>query len=75
VQTVNRTRSSGNVFRDLGFTGKEAEHLTLRAELMVQCSYFRKRFVRRDTNLAKHKMKDRQYECPGRIGYIVRPAR
>jgi predicted XRE-type DNA-binding protein len=35
VQRVNRTRSSGNVFRDLGFTGKEAEHLTLRAELMV----------------------------------------
>ncbi len=42
---------------------------------VVQCSYCRKRFVRRDTNLAKHKMKGRQYECPGRIGYIVRPAR
>jgi predicted XRE-type DNA-binding protein len=34
VDKVKRTRSSGNVFRDLGFTGEEAEHLTLRAELM-----------------------------------------
>jgi len=42
---------------------------------VVQCSYCRKRFVRRDTNLARHKMKGRQYECPGRTGYIVRPAR
>ena len=42
---------------------------------VVQCSYCRKRFVRRDTNLAKHKMKGRQYECPGRVGYIVRSAR
>jgi predicted nucleotidyltransferase component of viral defense system len=41
---------------------------------VVQCSYCRKRFVRRDTNLARHKMKGRQYECPGRVGYIVRPA-
>jgi hypothetical protein len=42
---------------------------------VVQCSYCRKRFVRRDTNLARHKMKGRPYECPGRVGYIVRPAR
>ena len=42
---------------------------------VVQCSYCRKRFVRQDTNLSKHKMKGRQYECPGRVGYIVRPAR
>lgn len=42
---------------------------------LVQCSYCRKRFVRRDTKLSKHKMKGRQYECPGRVGYIVRPAR
>ena len=41
---------------------------------VVQCSYCRKRFVRRDTNLAKHKMKGRQYECPGRVGYVVRSA-
>lgn len=42
---------------------------------VVQCSYCRKRFVRQDTNLKKHKMKDRPYECPSRTGYIVRPAR
>jgi predicted XRE-type DNA-binding protein len=29
-------RSSGNVFRDLGFGPKEAESLRLRAELMVE---------------------------------------
>ncbi len=29
-------RSSDNVFRDLGFRGEEAEHLRLRAELMIQ---------------------------------------
>ena len=29
-------RSTGNVFRDLGFGGKEAESLRLRAELMVE---------------------------------------
>jgi predicted XRE-type DNA-binding protein len=32
---VKLTRSSGNVFRDLGFSGDEAEYLKLRAELMV----------------------------------------
>src|SRR5258707_15701257 len=31
-------RSSGNVFRDLGFGAKEAESLRLRAELMVEVS-------------------------------------
>jgi len=29
-------RSSGNVFRDLGFPPEEAENLRLRSELMVQ---------------------------------------
>jgi predicted XRE-type DNA-binding protein len=29
-------RGSGNVFRDLGFPPQEAEHLKLRAELMVR---------------------------------------
>ena len=29
-------RSSGNVFRDVGFPPKEAAHLLLRAELMLQ---------------------------------------
>ena len=30
------TRSSGNVFRDLGFPAEEAEHLKIRSELMIQ---------------------------------------
>ncbi|MBI4542841.1 MAG: XRE family transcriptional regulator [Gemmatimonadetes bacterium] len=29
-------RSSGNVFRDLGFDAQEAENLRLRSELMIQ---------------------------------------
>ncbi len=29
-------RSSGNVFRDLGFTRQEAEHLKIRADLMIR---------------------------------------
>ena len=29
------TRTTGNVFRDLGFSPAEAEHLRVRAELMV----------------------------------------
>jgi predicted XRE-type DNA-binding protein len=30
------TRSSGNVFRDLGFAAEDAEHLAIRADLMIQ---------------------------------------
>ena len=30
------TRSSGNVFRDLGFAQEEAEHLAIRSDLMIQ---------------------------------------
>jgi predicted XRE-type DNA-binding protein len=30
------TRSTGNVFRDLGFRVEEAEHLRIRADLMIQ---------------------------------------
>jgi predicted XRE-type DNA-binding protein len=30
------TRSSGNVFRDLGFAQENAEHLAIRADLMIQ---------------------------------------
>ena len=29
-------RSSGDVFRDLGFSRQEAEHLKIRADLMIQ---------------------------------------
>jgi len=31
-----RSRSTGNVFRDLGFSAEEAEHLRVRSELMVK---------------------------------------
>ncbi len=34
--TIKMTRSSGNVFRDLGFPEKEAEHLRVRADLLIQ---------------------------------------
>ncbi len=33
---LRRTRSTGNVFRDLGFSAGEAEHLRVRADLMVE---------------------------------------
>lgn len=33
---VRVTRSSGNVFRDLGFSREEAEHLLVRSDLMIQ---------------------------------------
>jgi predicted XRE-type DNA-binding protein len=35
MEKVTLTRSSGNVFRDLGFSGDAAEHLKVRAALMV----------------------------------------
>jgi predicted XRE-type DNA-binding protein len=35
VKKVKLTRSSGNVFRDLGFSADEAEYLRVRAELMA----------------------------------------
>ena len=35
MNKVKLTRSSGNVFRDLGFSPDEAEYLKVRAELMV----------------------------------------
>jgi predicted XRE-type DNA-binding protein len=33
---LKTTRSSGNVFRDLGFPEEEAEHLRVRADLLIQ---------------------------------------
>ena len=33
---VKITPSSGNVFRDLGFPSEEAEHLLIRADLMIE---------------------------------------
>ena len=35
MKKVKLTRSNGNVFRDLGFSGEEAEYLKVRAELML----------------------------------------
>jgi len=35
MKKVKLTRSSGNVFRDLGFSGDEAEYLKVRADLTV----------------------------------------
>jgi predicted XRE-type DNA-binding protein len=32
---LRKTRSAGNVFRDVGFSKEEAEHLRVRADLMV----------------------------------------
>lgn len=34
--TVRVTPSSGNVFRDVGFSREEAEHLAIRADLLIQ---------------------------------------
>ena len=33
---IRATRSSGNVFRDLGFSAEEAEHLIVRSDLMIE---------------------------------------
>jgi predicted XRE-type DNA-binding protein len=33
---IKITRSSGNVFKDLGFQAAEAAHLLIRSELMIQ---------------------------------------
>lgn len=35
MKKVKLTRSSGNVFRDLGFSADEAEYLEVRSELMM----------------------------------------
>jgi len=32
---MRRTRTTGNVFKDVGFSTEEAEHLRVRADLMV----------------------------------------
>ena len=35
MKKIKLTRSSGNIFRDLGFSPDEAEYLKVRSELMV----------------------------------------
>jgi len=36
MKQVRRARPSGNVFRDLGFSSDEADHLRIRSELMAK---------------------------------------
>lgn len=36
TSSVKVTPSTGNVFRDLGFSAEEAEHLLVRADLLLQ---------------------------------------
>ena len=36
TNSVRVTPSTGNVFRDLGFSAEEAEHLLIRADLLIQ---------------------------------------
>ena len=38
--TTRVQKSSGNVFRDLGFSRHEAEHLKIRSELMIRLARF-----------------------------------
>jgi predicted XRE-type DNA-binding protein len=35
-RTAGIARSGGNVFRDVGFSPEEAEHLSVRADLLIQ---------------------------------------
>ena len=36
MKKLRVTRSTGNVFRDVGFPRKEAEHLSVRANLLIE---------------------------------------
>jgi predicted XRE-type DNA-binding protein len=47
------TRSSGNVFRDLGFRPQEAEHLLIRADLVIQIERVLKARGLKQTEAAK----------------------
>lgn len=40
AEKLKRTRGSGNVFKDLGFSREEAENLKLRSELMMRIEGF-----------------------------------
>ncbi len=40
TEKLKRTRCSGNVFKDLGFSREEAENLRLRSELMMRIEDF-----------------------------------
>jgi predicted XRE-type DNA-binding protein len=47
------TRSSGNVFRDLGFAPHEAEHLLVRSDLMIKVQKLIASRGLKQTDLAK----------------------
>ena len=47
---LGNTRSSGNVFRDLGFPAEEAEHLLVRADLLI---HLQKAIASRDMTQAQ----------------------
>ncbi len=47
------TPSSGNVFRDLGFSAQEAEHLVIRADLLIQIQKVARARGLKQTQLAK----------------------
>lgn len=47
------TRSNGNVFRDLGFGPEEAEHLLIRADLMIEVQKALERRGLKQANAAK----------------------
>ncbi len=47
------TRSSGNVFKDLGFRDDEAEHLRVRADLLIQIQKALKARGLKQTEVAK----------------------
>ena len=49
-RSVKVTPSTGNVFRDLGFAAEEAEHLLVRADLLIQ---LQKAIAARDLTQAK----------------------
>jgi predicted XRE-type DNA-binding protein len=60
-------RSTGNVFRDLGFGAKEAESLRLRAELMVEV-----RRLIRARKLTQHAAADLLGVTQPRISDLIR---
>ena len=47
------TPSSGNVFRDLGFSREEAEHLLIRSDLMIAVQKALERRALKQTDAAK----------------------
>jgi len=51
--SVKITRSTSNVFRDLGFDPDEAEHLRIRVDLMIQVQKRIAAGGRRQTEVAK----------------------